>query len=74
MEGLAEFEPGSVEFIQEVTRRALSGSELGHIAISDRTEGAKFTGDLGEGNQNFWHLLRESDFCHASGGHFLGLC
>jgi hypothetical protein len=29
-----------------------SNSELGHIVISDRTEGAKFTGNLGESNQN----------------------
>ena len=52
LEGLEAFELGSFEFIQEVTRRALSGSEEGHIVISDRTGVAKFTGNLGDGNQN----------------------
>jgi len=40
MEGL-QFD--SNEFVQEATRRALSGSTQGHIVIKDRTEGAKYT-------------------------------
>ncbi len=48
LEGMEQFEPGSEDFIQEAARRALSGSEDGHVVISDRYEGAKFSGDLGE--------------------------
>lgn len=48
LDGMEDLEPNSVDFIREAVRRALSGSEEGHIIISDRTEGAKFDGDLGE--------------------------
>ncbi|MDB9311896.1 S8 family serine peptidase [Spirulina sp. CS-785/01] len=48
LEGMDEFEAGSEEFIQEAAFRATSDSEFGHIVISDRTEGAKFAGSLGE--------------------------
>ncbi len=48
LDGMDEFEPGSGDFIQEAARRALSDSELGHIVIRDRTEGARFSGSLGE--------------------------
>lgn len=37
---------GSAEFIKEATRRALSNSELGHIVISDRDQGARFQENL----------------------------
>jgi murein DD-endopeptidase MepM/ murein hydrolase activator NlpD len=52
LSGMEAYEPGSVEFIQEAARRALSESELGHIAIDDRTEGAKFHTSLGERQWN----------------------
>ncbi|MDB9495497.1 C2 family cysteine protease [Spirulina subsalsa CS-330] len=52
LEGMDEFEIGSQDYIQEAARRALSGSELGHVVISDATEGAKFSGHMGEGNFN----------------------
>lgn len=42
--------PGSKEFIHEAARRALSGSDEGHVVIRDRAEGAKFTGTPTEGN------------------------
>lgn len=48
LEGMEGLEPGSEEFIAEAASRALSGSTDGHIVISDITEGAKFSGDLGE--------------------------
>ncbi len=48
LEGMDEFEPGSEGFIQEAASRALSDSELGHVVISDTTEGARFSGSLGE--------------------------
>ncbi|MEM9541399.1 MAG: SH3 domain-containing protein [Cyanobacteria bacterium P01_E01_bin.42] len=41
-------EPGSEEFIQIAAQRALSGSEEGHIIISDRVDAARFDGSLGE--------------------------
>ncbi|MFE1744126.1 S8 family serine peptidase [Coleofasciculus sp. H7-2] len=46
LDGMDEFEPGSQEFIQEAASRALSNSELGHVALSDTAEGAKFNGAL----------------------------
>lgn len=52
LEEMDEFEPGSQEFIKEATSRALSSSELGHVIISDASEGAKFSGNLGENNFN----------------------
>jgi len=52
LEGMDEFELGSEAFIQEASRRALSDSELGHVVISDLTEGARFHGLLGEGDYN----------------------
>ncbi|MBK4732625.1 DUF4114 domain-containing protein, partial [Oxynema sp. CENA135] len=52
LSGMEEYEPGSVEFIQEAARRALSESELGHIAIDDLSQGAKFEGSLGERQWN----------------------
>lgn len=53
LEGMDTFELGSKEFIQEAARRALSDSSLGHVVISDITEGARFHGLLGEGDHNF---------------------
>jgi pimeloyl-ACP methyl ester carboxylesterase len=52
LEKMDNFELGSEAFIQEATRRALSDSSLGHVVISDLTEGARFHGFLGEGDQN----------------------
>jgi hypothetical protein len=53
LEGMEEFEPGSEAFIQEAASRALSDSPLGHVVISDSTEGAMFSGVLGEADRNF---------------------
>ncbi|AFY85542.1 DUF4114 domain-containing protein [Oscillatoria acuminata] len=52
--GMEEFVPGSAEFIKEAAKRASSHSEQGYIVISDATEAAKFTGDLGEVNNFNW--------------------
>jgi|GEM_PF-5146696 len=46
------YELGSSDFIKEAARRALSDSSLGHIVISDRTEGARFHGNLNEADFN----------------------
>lgn len=46
LEDMGQYKPGSEAFIEEATRRALTNSELGHIVISDRVEGARFSGAL----------------------------
>ena len=43
LKGMEGLKVNSNEFVQEATRRALSGSTQGHIVIKDRTEGAKYT-------------------------------
>ena len=57
LEDLGEFDFSDTEsthdFIQIAAERALSDSEWGHILIADRTEGAKFSGLLGE--QQDWN-------------------
>lgn len=67
---MAEFEPGSEEFIQEAARRALSSSELGHVLISDATEGARFTGRLGDGDRNAGDYLDVKTFKIQAGDEF----
>jgi hypothetical protein len=47
LEGMEGLVPGSEAFIQTAANRALSESELGYIVISDKTEGARFSGELG---------------------------
>jgi hypothetical protein len=46
LQGLESFGLGTPEFIHEVARRAISHSTLGHVVISDQTEGARFSGVL----------------------------
>ncbi len=70
LEGMDEFEPGSEEFIQEAASRALSNSELGHVVISDAEEGAKFSGNLGERDQNSGEYLGVKTFKMRSGDTF----
>jgi subtilisin family serine protease len=52
LEGMEAFEFGSTAFIEEASRRALTGSQWGHVVIRDRTEGAKFDGKLEHKNWN----------------------
>ena len=52
LEGMEDLEPGSEAFIQEAANRALSDSELGHVVISDKADGARFSGGLGERDWN----------------------
>ncbi len=51
--GMEDLERGSSNFIQEAARRALSNSELGYLVFSDFTEGARFSGRLGEAELNY---------------------
>ena len=47
LQGMEQYYTDTNKFIKEAARRALSDSELGHVMISDATEGAKFSGILG---------------------------
>jgi Ca2+-binding RTX toxin-like protein len=46
LKGMENLEVGSEAFIKEASRRALSNSKLGYVAISDPNEGAKFSAKL----------------------------
>lgn len=46
LQGLEALGLGTPELFQEAARRALSNSTLGHVVISDRTAGARFSGSL----------------------------
>ncbi|MEQ8756622.1 MAG: S8 family serine peptidase, partial [Coleofasciculus sp. G1-WW12-02] len=70
LDGMDEFEPGSEEFIQEAASRALSDSELGHIAIADQTEGARFSDELAEVNDNAGDYLGVKTFQMRPGDEF----
>jgi Domain of unknown function (DUF4114)/Bacterial Ig-like domain len=52
LQGMEALIPGSAEYTKEATRRALSNSVLGYVVVNDATEGARFNGELGEGNRN----------------------
>ncbi|MEG4812385.1 DUF4114 domain-containing protein, partial [Microcoleus sp. F8-D3] len=54
LNGMENFTSSAREFTREAAKRALSNSVLGHIAISESTEGANplFRGTLGEENYN----------------------
>lgn len=51
LSGMESLEPNSTEFIEEAARRALSKSEEGCIVVSDRTQGARFRGQLGTSSE-----------------------
>ena len=70
LDGMDQFDPGSHDFIQEAASRALSDSVLGHVVISDRTEGAKFFGELGESDWNAGEYLGVKTFEMHPGDEF----
>lgn len=72
LDGMDEFELGSEAFVHEAARRALSGTEEGHIVISDSLEGARFDGQmLGEGgNWNGGDYLGAKTFQMRPGDEF----
>jgi N-acetylmuramoyl-L-alanine amidase len=64
--------PGTDEFVaedfaREAARRANSNSDLGHIAIRDRAEGARFSGELDERNWNQGNYVGAKTFQMRSG-------
>jgi hypothetical protein len=70
LKGMAIFVPGSKEFIKEATARTLSNSVNGHVVISDITEGARFSGNLGEENFNSGEYLGVKTFDMNPGDEF----
>ena len=52
LSGMEQYPLNSDAFKQEAIKRALSSSELGHVVIRDRLEGARFSGEFGEPNVN----------------------
>ncbi|MEZ2229301.1 MAG: DUF4114 domain-containing protein [Microcoleus sp.] len=70
LKGMEKFLPGSEEFIKEMALRALSNSAKGHVVINDLSEGAKFTGNLPEGNSNEGSYLGVKTFAMTPGEEF----
>ncbi len=70
LKGMEKFVPGSAEFMKEVASRALSNSVKGHVVINDLSEGARFTGNLPEGNYNEGTYLGVKSFAMTSGDEF----
>jgi hypothetical protein len=60
LEGMEQYQTDLNEFIAEAARRALSDSQLGHVVISDSTQGARFHSSL----------LEEPDY---NSGDYLGV-
>jgi hypothetical protein len=70
LEGLEKFETGSEAFIKEVASRSLSNSVKGHVVINDITEGARFSGNLPDGNFNEGVHLGVKSFAVTAGGKY----
>jgi Subtilase family/Domain of unknown function (DUF4114)/Bacterial pre-peptidase C-terminal domain/LGFP repeat len=70
LKGMEKFVPGSKEFIKEAAARAMSNSEKGHIVIDDLSEGARFSGNLPEGNFNEGAYLGVKTFAMTPGDEF----
>ncbi|MEG4944585.1 DUF4114 domain-containing protein, partial [Microcoleus sp. F4-D5] len=70
LDDLDKFEPGSEAFIKEVAARSLSNSVKGHVVINDATEGARFSGLLGESNANEGVYLGVKNFAVTAGGKY----
>ncbi|MEG3968865.1 DUF4114 domain-containing protein, partial [Microcoleus sp. T2B6] len=70
LDDLDKFEPGSEAFIKEVAARSLSNSVKGHVVINDATEGARFSGFLGESNANEGAYLGVKSFAVTAGGKY----
>jgi len=70
LKGMEKFAPGSAEFLKEAAARSLSSSTKGHVVINDLSEGAKFTGNLPEGNYNDGSYLGVKTFAMTPGDEF----
>lgn len=71
LEGMEGLTVGSTEFIKEASRRALSNSKLGYVAVSDETEGAKFSAKVAwENNFNAGTYKGIKNFTMNAGDRF----
>ncbi|WP_341732306.1 DUF4114 domain-containing protein [Microcoleus sp. EPA2] len=70
LSGMEQYSLDSDAFKQEAIKRALSNSELGYIAISDRLEGARFSGEFGEPNVNHGQYQGIKTFAMPPGAKF----
>ncbi|WP_293342301.1 DUF4114 domain-containing protein [Microcoleus sp. CAWBG58] len=70
LSGMEQYPPNSDAFKQEAIKRALSNSELGYVAISDRLEGARFSGEFGEPNINIGSYQGVKTFAMTPGAKF----
>ena len=69
--GMETYTPGSIEFIEEATNRALSNSEQGYVVLQDRVEGARFDTNLPwENNWNSGEYLGQKTFNLTAGTNF----
>ena len=69
--GMETYTPGSIEFIQEATTRALSNSEQGYIILQDQIEGARFSSPLPwENDFNSGEYLGKKTFNLTAGTNF----
>ncbi|MFN6154763.1 Ig-like domain-containing protein [Anabaena sp. AL09] len=68
LQNMDNLTPGSVDYIKEAARRALSNSTLGYTVIVDINEGAKFVGELGESNKNDGNYSGLKTFSFTPGG------
>jgi hypothetical protein len=71
LEGMEQFDADLNKFITEAARRALSDSQLGHLVISDSTQGARFHGSFSwEGDFNSGDYLDVKTFSMRPGDTF----
>ena len=71
LEGMNQYESGSLAFIQEAATRALTNSKQGHILFQDRVEGARFDGNFAwENNFNSGTYQGTKTFELTAGGRY----
>ncbi|KYC37832.1 hypothetical protein WA1_04805 [Scytonema hofmannii PCC 7110] len=70
LQGIERYGIGSKLFVQEAALRASTNSDLGHIVISDRTEGARFDGSPSERNFNAGQYQGVKKFSMRTGEQF----
>ncbi|WP_236503557.1 DUF4114 domain-containing protein [Tychonema sp. BBK16] len=70
LSGMEQYPLNSDAFKQEAVKRALSSSELGHVVIRDRLEGARFSGEFGEPNVNSGEYQGIKTFAMPPGAKF----
>ncbi|XZO00975.1 MAG: DUF4114 domain-containing protein [Microcoleus sp.] len=70
LSGMEQYPLNSDAFKQEAIKRALSSSELGHVVIRDRLEGARFSGEFGETNVNHGQYQGIKTFAMPPGAKF----